>query len=903
MSTIQAATLSVDINVDVAEAVKRLREMEQIGKQSAQALQSSLSSSFRNVASSTNQASSQVAQSLRRQQDEMIKTAQAEARLAAAGRDYTSAARILQQALSGVSERTRQVISAEAQLVRMQQYAAKETESLSRGMRILTSTAGALTNALGALGIGMGLQAAVQGAQQAMALANSIEQAEASLRAVAKTTQIADQAIRLASQNQALFGGTLAENISVMQNFVMLSQRTGASLQDLLKTSQLLSVVNPAEGLQGASFALSELLAGDITSIVERFNLPRQAIRQLVQEAQNGGDILAGVQQLLAQQGVTAETLSERLTTTAQTYVAFGAAVEQAQAKIGSFLSEALAPATLALTEMLNRFSGAPTMIDQVAQQIINSAGSYQEYVAAVQQANEKIIQYNRSGLVLAVDVLPQLTEAQYTYMQALLAQGMATEEALQKAQQFGLQMEINDDGVVTYTESSTALAEAKEYLAAITSHLAIAEDAQTVAQAEAERMARLQAETLSNVAAEKIKASIESERLTIAQKNLEQAIKQAAAASGDVAAAVQTIVAQYGLEEQTVSSLIDAYRQLEAARARAEQQQAINAARTAMIDERKAERERLYAQRALERQKEEEAQRAAQRAARRTSRGGGGGRAASPKVEQVTQEQKELERVQQQIVAQTERYEQRLLQIQQDYAQRAQIALLSFADAQVEGRAQFYDRLGQIQDQNLRQQLSAQYEAAMQEAASIAASLGGDVAEKYLQEQTRIILAQAERQKKIAEAEAEGKTDEAAYLRGVDELYRQAEQRKLEQIKSGQGSINEQQRLALQELEQQYQENTSSIVTKEEQKRQAILQTNEALREQARLVGATGAGSGASISGLPSVNTTPSVPAQPPSSPLFDMSVSVAVTKLEQALRDVQAAVERLRLTSPVTV
>lgn len=47
MSTIQAATLSVDITVDVAEAVKRLREMEQIGKQSAQALQSSLSSSDR----------------------------------------------------------------------------------------------------------------------------------------------------------------------------------------------------------------------------------------------------------------------------------------------------------------------------------------------------------------------------------------------------------------------------------------------------------------------------------------------------------------------------------------------------------------------------------------------------------------------------------------------------------------------------------------------------------------------------------------------------------------------------------------------------------------------------------------------------------------------------------------
>jgi len=466
MSTIQAATLSVDITVDVAEAVKRLREMEQIGKQSAQALQSSLSSSFQNVASSTNQASSQVAQSLRRQQDEMIKTAQAEARLAAASRDYAGAARILQQALSGVTERTRQVISADAQLVRMQQYAAKETESLSRGMRLLTSTASVLQNTLGALGIGLGLQAAAQGAQQMMSLANSVEQAEASLRAVSKTTQIADQALALATRNQAMFGGTLAENTNVMQNFVMLSQRTGASLQDLLKTAQLLSVVNPAEGLAGASFSLSELLAGDITSIVERFNLPRQAIRQLLQEAQNGGDILAGVQRLLAEQGVTAETLSERLNTTAQTYVAYGAAVEQAQLKIGSFLSEALAPATVALTELLNRFSGAPTMIDQVAQQIATSATTYQEYVAAVQQANAAITQYNSSGFVLAAQLLPQLTEAQYTYLQALLAQGTAFDEAIAKAQQFGVQLQIDENGIVTYTESANALTDAKQYLA-----------------------------------------------------------------------------------------------------------------------------------------------------------------------------------------------------------------------------------------------------------------------------------------------------------------------------------------------------------------------------------------------------------------------------------------------------
>lgn len=62
------------------------------------------------------------------------------------------------------------------------------------------------------------------------------------------------------------------------------ANQAGVALMDLVRDAEILAASNPAQGLEGAAFALREAVSGDFTSIIERFNLPRQYINQLKEE-------------------------------------------------------------------------------------------------------------------------------------------------------------------------------------------------------------------------------------------------------------------------------------------------------------------------------------------------------------------------------------------------------------------------------------------------------------------------------------------------------------------------------------------------------------------------------------------------------------------------------------------
>lgn len=59
------------------------------------------------------------------------------------------------------------------------------------------------------------------------------------------------------------------------------AKQSGMALEDLVAQAEILAASNPAEGLEGAAFALKEALSGDFTSIIERFNLPRSRLKEL----------------------------------------------------------------------------------------------------------------------------------------------------------------------------------------------------------------------------------------------------------------------------------------------------------------------------------------------------------------------------------------------------------------------------------------------------------------------------------------------------------------------------------------------------------------------------------------------------------------------------------------------
>lgn len=157
-------------------------------------------------------------------------------------------------------------------------------------------------------------------------------------------------------------------------------------------------------------------------------------------------------------------------------------------------------------------------------------------------------------------------------------------------------------------------------------------------------------------------------------------------------------------------------------------------------------------------------------------------------------------------------KHQQRLLDIQKEYAEKQKEAQQSLDQAKADGRAGFYDNLANIEDNGLRQQLSADYEQAALEAEKIAAEKGADVAEAYLNAKQQALEAQAQRASAIANAEKDGDTNKAEYLKGVDALYREAENKRIEAAKSGDNSIAQQRDAALADEALRYEEAQGKI-------------------------------------------------------------------------------------------
>ncbi|MCX7723613.1 MAG: hypothetical protein N2379_11265, partial [Verrucomicrobiae bacterium] len=167
------------------------------------------------------------------------------------------------------------------------------------------------------------------------------------------------------------------------------------------------------------------------------------------------------------------------------------------------------------------------------------------------------------------------------------------------------------------------------------------------------------------------------------------------------------------------------------------------------------------------------------------------------------------------------------------------------------------------------------------------------------------------ERQQRIAEALEKGDAGLAEYLKGVDELYRQAEQRRLETLLRGEGSLAQQQQEAIAELAQEYERQAAEAVTAEQAKQAAIVATNAALREQVELMRATAitatssrAAAQSSVSAAQGMTTgqqiaqpiAPTLPAFPDQEQIaekIDVPLSVMLDRLERALQDVRGAIE----------
>lgn len=138
---------------------------------------------------------------------------------------------------------------------------------------------GAAVAGLGALAVGMG--AVVKGG---LDINTSLENVEAQLLAFTKDGDVAKGILADIRNEAAKTPFAFEEMAKATAGLLPAAKQSGAELMDLVKQAEILAASNPEQGLEGAAFALREAVSGDFTSIIERFNLPRQYINQLKEE-------------------------------------------------------------------------------------------------------------------------------------------------------------------------------------------------------------------------------------------------------------------------------------------------------------------------------------------------------------------------------------------------------------------------------------------------------------------------------------------------------------------------------------------------------------------------------------------------------------------------------------------
>lgn len=191
-----------------------------------------------------------------------------------------------------------------------------QREFATMGQRMRASLGGAMRGALrgGVAAIGTimtaTLTAAVtKGLRSGVSQALTMENTEVLLKStLGDITQLREAMTMLgeeAEKNPMFSKEQLATAAAGLSTF---AKGSAKELKGLLDTAKLLSVINPAQGLEGAAFALKEALGGDFVSLQSRFDISKAAVRDLKGQGLSGKELVDAV---IRAQGITDQTLRE----------------------------------------------------------------------------------------------------------------------------------------------------------------------------------------------------------------------------------------------------------------------------------------------------------------------------------------------------------------------------------------------------------------------------------------------------------------------------------------------------------------------------------------------------------------------------------------------------------------
>lgn len=321
-----------------------------------------LASSFRDLIQRLRDAGATQEQAERK----ALSHAQALAQLAARSGNAAQSERILTAAISQANQESTAAIRAQTQLVGIQNKLRDSASGARAGFSGLASSLGQLKTLAGGLGIGLGIQQLISGGIEAGGAALQLRETKNSLKAVAGDTQTYTRILGEARRQQLLFGGSLQENIDGLQGLAVTSRQSGADLGTLIDLQKRLTVLNPAQGAQGGLIALNEALAGNITSLSRRFNIPRDTIRKLGDESLPVAERLKVLDQFLSSVGITSQAVANRVDQDALAYRRLAQELGDLKTSAGDGLAGGFSRAATGLSRLLGVVNGNPQAIAEL---------------------------------------------------------------------------------------------------------------------------------------------------------------------------------------------------------------------------------------------------------------------------------------------------------------------------------------------------------------------------------------------------------------------------------------------------------------------------------------------------------------------------------------------------------
>lgn len=122
-----------------------------------------------------------------------------------------------------------------------------------------------LTGIAGTAAAGLGIALAgglALAAKSGFEFNNSLEQASAKINAFTKDSAATAEVLEMVRQRAASTPFAFTEMANSAGALIPVANAAGVSLESMLETAEILAASNPAEGLEGAAFALREAVSG-----------------------------------------------------------------------------------------------------------------------------------------------------------------------------------------------------------------------------------------------------------------------------------------------------------------------------------------------------------------------------------------------------------------------------------------------------------------------------------------------------------------------------------------------------------------------------------------------------------------------------------------------------------------